>query len=125
MEHRDMVTSLTWTHQKENGKRKPRRFSLIRLPFAHRANGSLSYVRMLTNGNYPFANGLNGLAHLWTIHRLLLCSPKATTTCLYKEEQSSSQLKKPDSWQSQIPASDQYFDLWSSTQMNSHRWAVY
>ncbi len=35
-----------------NGKRKPRRFSLIHLSFAHRANGS-----------YPFADGL---AHLWT-----------------------------------------------------------
>ncbi len=34
-----------------NGKRKPRRFSLIRLPFVNR-----------TNGSYPFANGLNGLA---------------------------------------------------------------
>jgi hypothetical protein len=42
--------------QTENGKRKPGRFSLIGLPFAHPANGS-----------YPFANGLNGLnglAHL-------------------------------------------------------------
>ncbi len=39
-----------------NGKRKPRRFSLTSLPFAHRANES-----------YPFADGLNrlnGLAHL-------------------------------------------------------------
>ncbi len=45
-----------------NGKRKPRRFSLIRLPFAHLANGSLSFVRLFrrTNGSYPFANGLNG-----------------------------------------------------------------
>jgi hypothetical protein len=31
-----------------NGKRKPRRFSLIRSLFAHRANGSLSFVRLLT-----------------------------------------------------------------------------
>jgi hypothetical protein len=31
-----------------NGKRKLRRFSTIRLPFAHRANGSLSFVRLLT-----------------------------------------------------------------------------
>jgi hypothetical protein len=30
-----------------NGKRKPRRFSFIRLPFAHRANGSLSFIRLL------------------------------------------------------------------------------
>ncbi len=29
--------------QTENRKRKPRRFSLILLPFAHRANGSLSF----------------------------------------------------------------------------------
>ncbi len=30
------------------GKWKPGRFSLIRLPFAHRTNGSLSFVRLLT-----------------------------------------------------------------------------
>jgi hypothetical protein len=29
-------------------KRRPRRFFLIRLPFAHRANGSLLFVRLLT-----------------------------------------------------------------------------
>jgi hypothetical protein len=29
-----------------NGKRKPSRFPFIRLPFAHRANGSLSFVRL-------------------------------------------------------------------------------
>ncbi len=34
--------------QKENGKRKPRRFSLIRLQFARRANGSLSFTRLFT-----------------------------------------------------------------------------
>ncbi len=27
---------------------KPKRFSLIRLPFAHRANGSLSFVSLFT-----------------------------------------------------------------------------
>jgi hypothetical protein len=31
-----------------NGKRKPRRFFLIRLPFAHHANGSLLFVRLFT-----------------------------------------------------------------------------
>jgi hypothetical protein len=31
-----------------NGKWKPRHFSLIRLPFAHCTNGSLSFVRLLT-----------------------------------------------------------------------------
>jgi hypothetical protein len=36
----------TW--QTKNGKRKPRRFSLIPLQFAHRANRSLSFVRLLT-----------------------------------------------------------------------------
>ncbi len=41
-------------------KRKPRRFSFIRLPFAYRANGSYPFA----NGSYPFANGLNGLAHM-------------------------------------------------------------
>ncbi len=30
------------------GKRKPRRFSLVHLLFAHRANGSLLFVRLLT-----------------------------------------------------------------------------
>jgi hypothetical protein len=43
----------------------------ICLPFAHRANGSLSFVVCPfideeTNGSYPFANGLSGLAHLCT-----------------------------------------------------------
>jgi hypothetical protein len=52
--HEDMETS--------NGNRMPRRFSTIRFPFAHYANGSLSFVRLLTkkHGSYPFANGLNG-----------------------------------------------------------------
>ncbi len=31
-----------------NGKRKSRRFSLIRLPFAHQANLNLLFVRFLT-----------------------------------------------------------------------------
>jgi hypothetical protein len=31
-----------------DGKRKPRRFSLIGLLFAHRANGGLSFVCLLT-----------------------------------------------------------------------------
>jgi hypothetical protein len=51
----------------ENGKRKPRRFSITCLPIAYRANASLSFVRLLTkkkqNGSFPFANGLNGFAH--------------------------------------------------------------
>jgi hypothetical protein len=38
----------TWNFKKSMGKRKPRRFSLIRFPFAHRANGSSSFVRLLT-----------------------------------------------------------------------------
>jgi hypothetical protein len=43
----------TWTLKHgdikmEKGKRKPRRFSLIRLSFALRANGSLSFVHLLT-----------------------------------------------------------------------------
>jgi hypothetical protein len=77
----------TWRH----GKLKPWRLSLIRLPFAHRANGSLSFVRLLTeetSRSYPFANplngliGLNGLLHLCksvmileksTIHWTLPC----------------------------------------------------
>jgi hypothetical protein len=35
----------TW---KKNRQRKPRRFTLIRLLFVHRANRSLSFVRLLT-----------------------------------------------------------------------------
>jgi hypothetical protein len=34
--------------QTENGKSKPRQISLLRLPFAYRANGSLSFVHLLT-----------------------------------------------------------------------------
>ncbi len=37
----------TCGYQTEDGKRKPRRFSIICLPFAHRANGSLSAVHWL------------------------------------------------------------------------------
>ncbi len=67
----DMET-WTWRHGHgdigtSNGKRKPRRFSLICVPFAQWVNGSLSFVDEETNGSNPFAdglNGLNGLAHL-------------------------------------------------------------
>jgi hypothetical protein len=48
----DMVVS--------NGKRKPKRFSSIHLPFAHRANGSLSSASLLTKKQTEvirFANG--------------------------------------------------------------------
>jgi hypothetical protein len=38
---------LTFYKNKSNGKRKPRRFPLFRLQFAHHANGSLSFVRLL------------------------------------------------------------------------------
>jgi hypothetical protein len=37
-----------------NGKRKPRRFSLIRLPFANCANASLSFVCLLTKKQTEF-----------------------------------------------------------------------
>ncbi len=33
--------------QSENGKRKPRRFSLISLPLVYRTNGSVSFVQFL------------------------------------------------------------------------------
>jgi hypothetical protein len=46
--HGEMEKMKTWRHPMENSKRKPRRFSLIRLPFAHHANGSWSCVRLLT-----------------------------------------------------------------------------
>jgi hypothetical protein len=61
--HGDMDME-TRRHQMENEKRKPRRFSLIRLPFAHRAKNCFSFCPFIdeeTNGSYPFANGLNGL----------------------------------------------------------------
>jgi hypothetical protein len=56
----------------ENGNQA---FSLIRLPFAHRANGSLFvhlYTYKETNEIYPFAKGLNGLnrhVHLWLLFK--------------------------------------------------------
>jgi hypothetical protein len=34
--------------QTENGKRNPRRFSIIRLPFARRANRCLSFSHLFT-----------------------------------------------------------------------------
>ncbi len=40
----------THTHiYSKNGTRKPSGFSFISLPFAHCANGSLSFVRLWTN----------------------------------------------------------------------------
>jgi hypothetical protein len=58
-----------------NRKRKPRQFSLFRLPFAHRPQKLIvgPFVDKETNGSYPSANGrtkqstvygLNGLSHL-------------------------------------------------------------
>jgi hypothetical protein len=49
--------------QTENGKWTPRWFFLIRLPFAHCANRSLSFVRLLTKNKQKLsiANGLIGL----------------------------------------------------------------
>jgi hypothetical protein len=68
----------TWTHghgdmETSNGKRKPSRFSLICLPFAHRANGSLLFVSLLAKKQTEVIclyglnvlNGPNGLAQLW------------------------------------------------------------
>jgi hypothetical protein len=52
---KDMETS------KGKRKRKPGRFPLICVPFAHRANGNLSFVRLLTKK----LTKLNGLVHLW------------------------------------------------------------
>jgi hypothetical protein len=58
--HREMDKE-TWTRRhghgdmdmvtKPNGTRKIRRCSFIRLPFAHRANGSLTFVRLLTKND--------------------------------------------------------------------------
>jgi hypothetical protein len=52
------VTVLRKKNQTENRKRRTSLFSLIRLPFTHLSNGSLSFARVLTkkkNGSYPFA----------------------------------------------------------------------
>ncbi len=59
----------------ESRKRKPRKFSLIRLLF----------VRLLTKNKrkYPFANGLywlNGLAHLWKLTRNKLRSVRRNSS---------------------------------------------
>jgi hypothetical protein len=57
--HMDMETS--------NGKRKPRRFSLIRLLFAHRAIRSLPCVLLLTRNKRKLSvwKRLKGLDYLW------------------------------------------------------------
>jgi hypothetical protein len=62
----------SWNFKKSSGKPKPRRFSLIRLLFAHRAKEvcHLSVCLRRNNVSYPFTDGLNGLAHLC---RLLRC----------------------------------------------------
>jgi hypothetical protein len=46
--HGDTETQRRGDMEKSSGKRKTSRFSLIRLPFAHRAKGSLLFVRLLT-----------------------------------------------------------------------------
>ncbi len=49
-----------------NEKGEPRRFSLIRFPFAHCANGSLLFVCLRRNKRkLSVCKRLNGLAHLW------------------------------------------------------------
>jgi hypothetical protein len=47
----DKVTSRDGDMETSKGKRTPRRFSLIRLPFAHCANRSFSFVRFLITKN--------------------------------------------------------------------------
>jgi hypothetical protein len=58
------------TETKSNRNRKPGRLSLIRSPFAHRANGSFS-----------FANGLNGLSGL-----PIYCEPVSQPVSNFREE---------------------------------------
>jgi hypothetical protein len=67
MWRRGDMDTWTWRHQVEKEKRKTRRFSLHCLSFAHRANGFIfcPFVDEETNESCPFANKLNGLAHLW------------------------------------------------------------
>jgi hypothetical protein len=48
IESQHIYTFICCYFQMENRKWKPREFSFIRLPFAHRANGSLLFVRLLT-----------------------------------------------------------------------------
>ncbi len=62
-----------------NEKRKSRRFSLIFLHFAHRSNGSLPFVRLLTSKQtevIPFANRLNRLAHLCLFYFHTFCEQR-------------------------------------------------
>jgi hypothetical protein len=51
----------------QDGKQKTEAPAIFLDPFVHCANGSLLFVRILTKKQmegYPFANGLDGLAHL-------------------------------------------------------------
>jgi hypothetical protein len=63
------IYSICCRFKQNNGKLKPRRCSIICLPFAHRSNRILTrvcpFVDKETNGSYLFADGLNRLAHLW------------------------------------------------------------
>ncbi len=75
----------------ENGRQK-RRFSLIHLPFAHCANGSLSFVRLLTKKQWKLSvckgtKWLNGLAHLCLYHTMfdLFWEPARNATWLEKK----------------------------------------
>jgi hypothetical protein len=62
MKNGDMETR-TWRQETSNGKRKPRRFSLIHLPLVDRSCKRkfvvCPFVEEEINGSYPFANGLN------------------------------------------------------------------
>jgi hypothetical protein len=113
----EMATWLgTWTHRRRqgnmdedrkretgNGKRKPRRFFSIRLPFAHRANGSLSFVLLCeeTKRKLPVCkrtyilNVLNGLAHLCRFVPGLLLEPLPNQRCQRDTDSTSAFSEKP------------------------------
>jgi hypothetical protein len=52
-----------------NGKRKPRRFSLIRLPFAHCRNGSLFFVRLLAKKQMSRLSKWTGGIGPWSVFK--------------------------------------------------------
>jgi hypothetical protein len=73
-----------------NGKSKPRRFSLIRLPFAYLTTEicRLSVCWRKNKRSYPLANGLNGLnglAHLCVAPEYMYCTEHISPTVLHHQ----------------------------------------
>jgi hypothetical protein len=90
---RDMES---WNLKKSSGKPKPRRFSLIRLLFAHRTKEvcHLSVCLRRNNVSYPFTDGLNGLAHLCRLLRCWYGTGTFPLICFRSEDRLSSSLSE-------------------------------